>query len=85
MSTTAMPVNRQSSTGKSKPLLTRRGSESIARSKRTIKRKVRDYQQKLTAWLMIEFDVVAVEDLDVKPMLEDSQNATNKQGMVTAS
>jgi putative transposase len=46
---------------------------------------VRDYQQKLTAWLVIEFDVVAVEDLDVKPMLEDSQNATNKQGMVTAS
>ncbi|QZA89207.1 transposase [Salinarchaeum sp. IM2453] len=51
----------------------------VARAKRTIKRKVRDYQHKLTTWLVTEYDVVAVEDLDVKPMLETSQNAKNKQ------
>ena len=51
----------------------------VARAKRKIKRKVRDYQQKLTTWLVTEYDVVAVEDLDVKPMLETSQNAKNKQ------
>jgi len=51
----------------------------VARAKRTIKRKVRDYQHKLTTWLVTEYDVVAVEDLDVKPMLETSHNAKNKQ------
>jgi putative transposase len=51
----------------------------VAQAKRTIKRKVRDYQHKLTTWLVTEYDVVAVEDLDVKPMLETSQNAKNKQ------
>jgi len=51
----------------------------VARAKRKIKRKVRDYQHKLTTWLVKEYDVVAVEDLDVKPMLETSQNAKNKQ------
>jgi putative transposase len=51
----------------------------VARAKRKIKRKVRDYQHKLTTWLVQEYDVVAVEDLDVKPMLETSQNAKNKQ------
>jgi len=40
---------------------------------------VRDYQYKLTTWLVQEYDLVAVEDLDVKPMLETSQNAKNKQ------
>jgi putative transposase len=40
---------------------------------------VLDYQHKLTTWLVTEYDVVAVEDLDVKPMLESSQNAKNKQ------
>jgi Transposase and inactivated derivatives len=29
--------------------------------------------------LVTEYDLVAVEDLDVKPMLEDSHNAKNKQ------
>ncbi len=53
--------------------------QSVARAKRAIKRKVRDYQHKLTTWLVTEYDVVAVEDLDVKPMLETSQNAKNKQ------
>ncbi|ERH10092.1 MAG: transposase, IS605 OrfB family, central region [halophilic archaeon J07HX64] len=51
----------------------------VAQAKRTIKRKVRDFQHKLTTWLVTEYDVVAVEDLDVKPMLETSQNAKNKQ------
>jgi putative transposase len=51
----------------------------VAQAKRTIKRKVRDYQHKLTTWLVTEYDVVAVEDLQVKPMLEGSQNAKNKQ------
>jgi len=53
--------------------------QSVARAKRAIKRKVRDYQHKLTTWLVQEYDVVTVEDLDVKPMLETSQNAKNKQ------
>ena len=53
--------------------------QRVARAKRKIKRKVRDYQHKLTTWLVQEYDVVAVEDLDVKPMLETSQNAQNKQ------
>jgi transposase, IS605 OrfB family, central region len=52
---------------------------TVARAKRTIKRKLLDYQHKLTTWLVEEYDVVAVEDLDVKPMLETSQNAKNKQ------
>ena len=51
----------------------------VARAKRKIKRKMRDFQHKLTTWLVQEYDVVAVEDLEVKPMLETSQNAKNKQ------
>jgi len=51
----------------------------VAKAKRRIKRKVLDYQHKLTMWLVREYDLVAVEDLDVKPMLETSQNAKNKQ------
>ncbi|WP_128904808.1 RNA-guided endonuclease InsQ/TnpB family protein [Halorubrum amylolyticum] len=53
--------------------------QNVARAKRQIKRKVLDYQHKLTTWLVREYDLVAVEDLDVKPMLETSQNAKNKQ------
>ncbi|MEF8781697.1 MAG: transposase [Haloarculaceae archaeon] len=53
--------------------------QQVARAKRKIKRKVRDYQHKLTTWLVKEYDVVVVEDLDVKPMLETGQNAKNKQ------
>ena len=51
----------------------------MARAKRKIKRKVEDFQHKLTTWLIKKYDVVAVEDLDVKPMLETSQNAKSKQ------
>ncbi len=53
----------------------------VAKAKRKIKRKVEDFQHKhkLTTWLVKTYDVVAVEDLDVKPMLEESQSAKNKQ------
>jgi putative transposase len=51
----------------------------VARAKRRIRWKVLDFQHKLSTWLVKEYDVVAVEDLDVKPMLETSQSAKNKQ------
>ena len=51
----------------------------VANAKRRIRRKVLDFQHKLSTWLVREYDLVAVEDLDVKPMLEGSQNAKNKQ------
>ncbi len=53
--------------------------QKVAAAKRRIKRQVLDYQHKLSSWLVKEYDLVAVEDLNVKPMLEDSQNAKNKQ------
>ncbi len=53
--------------------------QKVARAKRRIKRKVLDFQHKLSTWLVKKYDVVAVEDLDVKPMLETSQSAKNKQ------
>ena len=53
--------------------------QKVAKAKRRIKRKVLDYQHKLTTWLVREYDMVAVEDLDVKPMLETSQSAKNNQ------
>jgi len=51
----------------------------VAKVKRHIRRKVLDYQHKLTTWLVKEYDAVFVEDLDVKVMLEQSHNARNKQ------
>ncbi|MCG1004753.1 MULTISPECIES: RNA-guided endonuclease TnpB family protein [Halobacterium] len=51
----------------------------VAKVKRHIKRKVLDYQHKITTWLVREYDAVFVEDLDVKRMLEQSHNARNKQ------
>jgi putative transposase len=51
----------------------------VAKVKRHIKRKVLDYQHKITTWLVREYDAVFVEDLDVKGMLEQSHNARNKQ------
>lgn len=51
----------------------------VAAAKRRIRRKVLDYQHKLTSWLVKQYDMVAVEDLDVKSMLETSQNAKSKQ------
>jgi putative transposase len=53
--------------------------QTVAQTKRRIKRKVLDFQHKLSTWLVKTYDVVAVEDLDVKPMLETSQSAKNKQ------
>lgn len=51
----------------------------VANIKRRIRRKILDYQHKITSWLTQEYDAVFVEDLDVKPMLEQSHNARNKQ------
>ena len=53
--------------------------QKVARAKRHIKRKVLDFQHKLSTWLVTEYDFIAVEDLDVKPMLETIQSAKNKQ------
>jgi len=53
--------------------------KEVAKVKRHIRRKVLDYQQKITTWLVTEYDAVFVEDLDVKGMLEQSHNARNKQ------
>ena len=53
--------------------------QKVAKAKRRIKRVVLDFQHKLTTWLVREYDMVAVEDLDVKPMMETSQSAKNKQ------
>ena len=53
--------------------------QKVARAKRRIRWKVLDFQHKLSTWLVREYDMVAIEDLDVKPMLETSQSAKNKQ------
>ncbi|MFH5801605.1 RNA-guided endonuclease InsQ/TnpB family protein [Haladaptatus sp. CMAA 1911] len=53
--------------------------QNVTRAKRRIRWKVLDFQHKLSTWLVKAYDVVAVEDLDVKPMLETSQSAKNKQ------
>jgi putative transposase len=53
--------------------------QQVAKANRKITRKVEDFQHKLTTWLVDQYDAVFVEDLDVKPMLESSQNAKNKQ------
>lgn len=52
---------------------------TVAKAKRRIRWKVLDFQHKLSRWLVREYDAVAVEDLDVKPILETSQSAKNKQ------
>ncbi len=51
----------------------------VAKVKRKIKRKVLDYQHKLTTWLVSEYDAVFVEDLNVAGMLQSEGNARNKQ------
>jgi len=51
----------------------------VATFKRHIRRKVLDYQHKITTWLVHKYDAVFVEDLNVKGMLEQSHNARNKQ------
>jgi putative transposase len=56
-----------------------RQRKQVAKVTRHIRRKVLDYQHKITTWLVREYDAVFVEDLDVREMLEQSQNARNKQ------
>jgi putative transposase len=51
----------------------------VAKVKRRIRRKVLDYQHKLTTWLVKEYDAVFVEDLNVAGMLQANGNARNKQ------
>ena len=51
----------------------------VAEIKREIKRKVLDYQHKITTWLVKTYDAVFVEDLDVARMLQGDGNARNKQ------
>jgi putative transposase len=53
--------------------------QTVAKAKRRIKRQVLDFQHKLSTWLVQEYDVICVEDLDVKAMLETNQSAKNKQ------
>jgi putative transposase len=53
--------------------------QTVAKVKRHIRRKVLDYQHKLTTWLVKEYDAVFVEDLNVKGMLQADGNARNKQ------
>jgi len=51
----------------------------VAKAKRRIKRKVEDFQHKLTTWLVKTYDAVFVEDLNVSGMLQQRGNARNKQ------
>jgi putative transposase len=49
----------------------------VAECHRQIKRKRRDFLHKLSAYYAREYDLVAVEDLDVKGMLESPGNSRN--------
>ena len=51
----------------------------VAKVKRKIRRKVLDFQQKLTTWVVKTYDAVFVEDLNVSEMLQGNGNARNKQ------
>jgi putative transposase len=51
----------------------------VAKIKRRITRKVKDFQHKLSTWLLTEYDAVFVEDLNVSGMLQSEGNARNKQ------
>ncbi|ACV12841.1 transposase, IS605 OrfB family [Halorhabdus utahensis DSM 12940] len=53
--------------------------KQVATVKRRIRRKVLDYQHKITKYLVREYDAVFVEDLNVKGMLQGDGNARNKQ------
>jgi len=56
----------------------------VARVKRRIRRRVLDYQRKLALILVTEYDLIFVEDLSVKEMLEGDQSAKNKQDVAWA-
>ena len=51
----------------------------VAKVKRRIKRKIEDFQHKLTTWVVKEYDAVFVENLNVAGMLQSDGNARNKQ------
>ncbi|ERH09101.1 MAG: transposase, IS605 OrfB family, central region [halophilic archaeon J07HX64] len=51
----------------------------VATVKRRIKRKVEDFQHKLSTWLVTTYDAVFVEDLNVSELLQSEGNARNKQ------
>ena len=53
--------------------------QEVAMVKRRIRRKVLDYQHKITTWLVKEYDAVFVEDLNIAGMLQSDGNAWNKQ------
>ena len=53
--------------------------QEVAKVKRRIKRKVEDFQHKLTTWLVKMYDAVFVEDLNVVGMLQQRGNARNMQ------
>ncbi|WEL22800.1 transposase [Halorhabdus sp. BNX81] len=53
--------------------------KQVATVKRRVRRKVLDYQHKITKYLVREYDAVFVEDLNVKGMLQGDGNARNKQ------
>ncbi|MCU4741366.1 transposase [Natronoglomus mannanivorans] len=56
----------------------------VARVKRRIRRRVLDYQRKLALILVSEYDLIFLEDLSVKEMLESDQSAKNKQDVAWA-
>ncbi|MFD1571236.1 RNA-guided endonuclease InsQ/TnpB family protein [Halorubrum laminariae] len=51
--------------------------QRVAECHQQIKRKRRDFLHKLSAYYAQEYDLVAVEDLDVKVMLESPRNSRN--------
>ena len=52
---------------------------AVATVKRRLKRKVEDFQHKLTTWLVTTYNAVFVEELNVAGMLQSEGNARNKQ------
>jgi putative transposase len=52
---------------------------AVATVKRRLKRKVKDFQHKLTTWLVTTYNAVFVEDLNVAGMLQSEGNARYKQ------
>jgi len=53
--------------------------QTVATVNRHIRRKVLDYQHKITTWLVKTYDAVFVEDLNIQSMLQGDGNARNKQ------
>jgi putative transposase len=51
----------------------------VAKARRRIRRKLLDYQHKLSTWLVKEYDAVFVENQNVKEMLQRGGNARNQQ------